>query len=168
MLITNVQLREVFVSAPLKHYFEKKLAPLTSEEIDARIEETLKFLNMATYITGNIPVSKEIDELWHYWILETQEYRTLCAKLHGGKFLHHTSNDYQEYADPDVASQELDLEQEVAILSSYVLNYGPFELERIKYWPLTERLMRQRGWDLHALNAWLATASALAEEAVAA
>jgi hypothetical protein len=169
MIITHAQLREVFVSAQLKHYFDKKLAPLPSNEVDIRIEETLKFLNMATYITGNIPVSKEIDELWHYWILETQEYRKLCVKLHGGKFLHHTSNDYQEYADPDVADRGIDLEQEVAILSAYVLNYGSFALERVKYWPLAERLMRQRGWDIDALNAWLACASVLASaEAVAA
>jgi hypothetical protein len=61
------------------------------------------------------------------------------------------------------------LEQEVAILGAYVLNYGPFDLARTKYWPLAERLMRQRGWDIDTLNAWLASASALAPaEAVAA
>jgi hypothetical protein len=162
-MITNAQLRELFVSAHLKHYFLKKLAPLPSDEVDVRVEETLKFLNMATYITGNIPVSKEIDDLWHYWILETQEYRKLCMRLHGGKFLHHTSNDYLAFADPDVSAQVLDLEQEVAILSSYVLNYGPFEPKRVKYWPIAERLLHQRGWHIEALNAWLSSSAALAE-----
>jgi hypothetical protein len=59
MIITHAQLREVFVSAQLKHYFDKKLAPLPGDEVDIRIEETLKFLNMATYITGNIPVERD-------------------------------------------------------------------------------------------------------------
>lgn len=168
MSITNAQLRAAFLSAPLKHYFEKKLAPLPREEIDVRIEETLKFLNMATYITGNIPVSKEIDELWHYWILETQEYHKLCSKLCGGKFMHHTSNDYQEYADPEVGNRGLNLNQEIAILSSYVINYGAFEPNRIKYWPVAERLMRQLAWDVNTLNTWLASGCVQDDEALAA
>jgi hypothetical protein len=139
----------------MKHYFDKKLAPLPSEEIDVRIEETLKFLNMAAYIDGSIPVSPEIDEVWHYWILETHEYAQLCAKLQGGRFLHHRSNDYAEYLDKDVKAHDIDLQRDVGILSSYVLNYGPFEARRVKYWLLAAHLVSELGWDVERLNAWL-------------
>ena len=159
MIITNSQLREAFVSAQLKYYFDKKLAPMPSHEVDVLIEETLKFLNMATYLTGNIPVSKAIDEVWHYWILETQEYHTLCEKTGEGKFIHHVSNDYQEFADEDIANHSMDLTQEVAILSSYVLNFGPFELDRLQFWPLAEQLMQYCERDITKLNAWLSSAS---------
>jgi hypothetical protein len=167
-MITNAQLRETFVSAALKHYFDKKLAPLAGDEVDARVEETLKFLNMAAYITGNIPVSQEIDEVWHYWILQTEQYRDLCAKLNGGRFVHHTSNDYEEYVAPEAARQGIDLERETAILCSYVLNYGELQAERVKYWPFAQNLMRSRDWDIGSLNAWLKSAPIFTTERAAA
>ena len=154
-MITNQQLRDAFLSPQMKHYFDRKLAPLSSCEVDIRIEEVLKYLNMAHHCRGDIPVSKEIDDVWHYWILETQEYETLCGKLHGGTFLHHMSNDYAMYFDKDAKNQKIDLRRGISILSSYVMNYGPFEADRIRYWPLVERLMEQLHWNLDELNAWL-------------
>jgi len=118
----------------MKYYFDKKLAPLSSAEVDVRIEEALKYLNMAVYCNGDIPFSKEIDDVWHYWILETAEYQKLCAKLHGRTFLHHSSNDYAEYFDADAKNRKIDLEFGISILSSYVRNYGSFEPDRVKYW----------------------------------
>src|SRR5215203_6069345 len=51
-MITGQQLRDKFLSPAMKHYFDMKLAPLSSEEVDVRIEEALKFLNMAAHIRG--------------------------------------------------------------------------------------------------------------------
>lgn len=86
----------------MRHYFEAKLSPLSPREVRVRVEEALKFLNMAAYCHSSIPVSKDIDEIWHLWILETQEYRKLCRILQGGGFLHHRSNAYAEYFDKDI------------------------------------------------------------------
>jgi hypothetical protein len=157
-MITNQQLRDAFLSAQMKFYFDHKLAPLPSDEVYTRVEEALKYLNMAIHCNGDIAVSKEIDEVWHYWILETAEYECLCYKLHGGAFLHHTSNDYAAYVDPDAKKRRINLAFGVSILTSYVLNYGPFEPDRVKYWPLAARLMDVLGWSIDELNAWLASA----------
>jgi hypothetical protein len=154
-MITNQQLRDAFLSPQMKHYFDRKLAPLARREVDIRIEEVLKYLNMAYHCSGDIPVSKEIDDVWHYWILETQEYEKLCDKLHGGTFLHHTSSDYATYLDQDAKNRKINLRLGIAILRSYVMNYGPFEADRIRYWPLAERLMERLHWNLAELNAWL-------------
>jgi hypothetical protein len=154
-MITNRQLRETFLSPRMKFYFDRKLAPLPSQDVDVRIEEMLKYLNMAIHCNGDIPVSKEIDDVWHYWILETAEYENLCQKLHGAAFLHHSSNDYAAYVDPDVKNRKIDLRFGVSILSSYVLNYGPFDPSRVQYWPLAARLMERVGWELSQLNNWL-------------
>jgi hypothetical protein len=153
-MITNQQLREAFLNPRMKYYFDRKLASLPAAEIDARIEELLKYLNMAIFFEGYIPVSKEIDEAWHYWILETAEYESLCRKLQGRVFLHHSSADYVSYVDPDAVSGKLpiDLPIGIAILGSYVLNYGPFQPDRVKYWPLAAQLMERLGWDLDELN----------------
>jgi hypothetical protein len=153
-MITNQQLQEASLNQRMKYYFNRKLASLPAAEIDARIEELLKYLNMAIFFEGYIPVSKEIDEVWHYWILETAEYESLCRKLQGRVFLHHSSADYVSYVDPAAVSGELpiDLPLGIAILSSYVLNYGPFQPDRIKHWPLARQLMERLGWELDELN----------------
>ncbi len=162
-MITNEQLHEAFLSPQMKYYFYKKLAPLSYKDIDVRVEELLKYLNMAVHCNGDLPVAKDLDEVWHYWILETAEYGRLCAKLHGGIFLHHSSNDYAEYTDPAAKTRKLDLQSGVPILSSYVLNYGPFEQGRVQYWPLAVRLMARLDWEIDDLNEWLASPFASAE-----
>ena len=156
-MITNWQLRQAFLTPPMRHYFEKKLASVSRAELRIRIEEALKFLNMATYCHGSIPVSQEIDEVWHYWILETQEYRKLCRSLQGGKFLHHRSNAYTEYFDKEITSCGRDLSNDVAMLSSYVFNYGRFRKDRVRYWVLASYLVEKCGWSVRQLNDWLSS-----------
>jgi hypothetical protein len=153
-MITNAQLQQAFVNPRMKYYFRRKLKHLTPAEIDARIEELLKYLNIAVFFEGFIPISKEVDDVWHYWILETVEYENLCKKLQGGVFLHHSSADYISYVNPAVVSDKMpvDLPLHLSILSSYVLNYGPFQSDRVKHWPLAAKLMESLGWDLDELN----------------
>jgi hypothetical protein len=159
MAISNRQLRDAFLRPQMQCYFERKLSPASCAEVAVRIEETLKFLNVATYFRCNIPVSKEIDEVWHYWILETTEYQELCSKLQGRRFIHHSSNDYLECQGQGTKTHENDLEQEVAMLATYVLNYGIFEKDRVKYWRFAAHLVENVGWTLDQLNDWLGSAN---------
>lgn len=156
MTITGQQLCDAYLSAPMLHYLRKKLPQLAEAELRARIEETLKFLAISAYCSGAIPVSRDIDEVWHYWILQTQEYEALCSSLFGGKFIHHTSNDYIEYFDEDVGMRD-NLSLDVKMLATYVANYGPFEESRVKYWLLAEHLIERCGWKIEELNDWLAS-----------
>lgn len=164
-MITNEQLRQAFLNPQMKHYFNKKLAPLSSHEINVRIEELLKYLNMSVHADGDIPFSTDIDEVWHYWVLETAEYERLCRKLHGGNFIHHTSNDYAEYFDPTAKQRKIELGRGLAILSSYVLNYGPMQEDRVQYWPLAGHVMARLGMDLDGLNEWLSSVHSVVAEA---
>src|SRR5258708_1342495 len=79
--ITTERLRAAFRPVPMAQYFGRKLPHLAPDELEARIEETLKFLMLASQCTGSIPVTGDIDEIWHYWILQTQQYDALCAAL---------------------------------------------------------------------------------------
>jgi len=164
-MISNEQLRAAFLTPAMEHYFERKLAELPRAEAAARIEELLKFLNMATHSHGGIPFSDEIDDVWHLWVLQTREYMKLCQKLQGGKFIHHSSNDYEEYLDKDVKERPVDLQRAVAMLRSYVVNYGPFEADRVKYWPVAAQVTQGLGWTVDRLNAWLCAATAAIEPA---
>src|SRR5271165_152510 len=154
-MIAREDLRRTFLSPRMEYYFHKKLAPLPPAEVDLRIEEVLKFLNLAVYSDGAIPVSKEIDDVWHYWVLETAEYEALCKRLPGGRFLHHTSNEYAEFDDPKAKEKEIDPAGQIAYLGAYVKNFGPFERDRVCHWPFAKRLMEMCNWTLSELNARL-------------
>lgn len=158
MNISNQQLCDAYLSAPMFHYFRKKLPQLTSVELLIRIEETIKFLAIANFCSGAIPVSREIDEIWHYWILQTQEYEALCLSLQGRKFIHHTSNDYVEYYDKEIGTHDNVL-LDIKMLATYVTNYGPFEANRVKYWVLASHLVQGYGWSVQQLNDWLTSSS---------
>jgi len=157
MVITNLELRTTFLSPEMRHYFRKKLPEVSPREVQMRIEECLKFLNMATHLNGNIPITQEIDDIWHYWILETEDYQRLCRKLTGRRFIHHRSNDYAESLKDGIKKNPL--EWEVAALAAYVANYGPFKPERVRYWRLADHLVSKRGWSVQQLNDWLLSMS---------
>jgi hypothetical protein len=160
MTISNEQLCDTYLSAPMLHYFQKKFSQLPDAELRVRIEETLKFLAIATYCHGSIPVSQDIDEIWHYWILQTQEYEALCLSLQGRKFIHHTSNDYVQYFDPNIGEHD-NLSLDIKMLATYVANYGPFEEGRVKYWLLASHLIEKCGWKIQQLNEWLAPSATM-------
>lgn len=158
MTMSGPELCDAYLTPAMQHYFRKKLAHLSEAELQARIEETLKFLMIARFCTGSIPVCRELDEIWHYWILQTQQYEQLCRSLPGGEFLHHSSNAYIECFDPEVGSRD-NLRSDVYMLATYVANFGPFEPGRFKYWLLALHLIEERGWTLDELNSWLASGS---------
>ncbi len=153
--ITGEDLRAAYLTAPMMHYFRKKLAEVADDDLLARIEEALKYLAISRYCRSAIPVTREIDDIWHYWILQTQEYEQLCRVLPGGEFIHHSSNDYLEYGDPEIGAR-WDMRADVEMLAIYVANFGPFVASRVRYWHLAAFLIDKRGWSLHELNQWLA------------
>lgn len=156
MLVTGEQLRKAYLSPQMLRYFERKLPELERAEVLARVEEALKFLTLAFYSEGNIAVVQEIDDIWHLWILETQEYWRLCERMHGGRYLHHSSNAFCAPADSD--SIRNSIEQDVAALADYVVNYGPFAPDRVRFWHLPRYLVDVCGMSVDELNAWLTKA----------
>jgi hypothetical protein len=157
-MISNQQLRASFVTPAMAYYFERKLAPLPKADVDARVEELLKYLNLAAHCHGGIPFTDEIDDVWHLWIMQTKQYMQLCMKLQGGKFIHHSSNDYEEYVDKELRTRPIDLQRAVALLRAYVVNYGPFEADRVRYWTVADRVMKALDWTVDRLNTWLGAA----------
>jgi hypothetical protein len=154
MTITGKDLRAAYLAPPMLHYFRKKLAEIAEDELLARIEEALKFLAISQYCKSAIPVTREIDEIWHYWILQTAQYEQLCLALPGSEFIHHSSNAYLEYEDPGIGAR-WDIRADVEMLAIYRANFGPFIASRVKYWHMAAFLIDKRGWSLEELNQWL-------------
>jgi hypothetical protein len=160
-LKTGEQLIAAFLDPPMHHYFTQKFSSLRKDELLIRIEEALKFLFISHECAGAIPVSKEIDDIWHAWILQTREYVALCERLPTQTFIHHSSNDYLRYFDPAVGELS-NFAEEVKMLALYVVNFGKFEGGRTRYWLLASYLIDRRGWSVAQLNDWLL--SPIAEE----
>lgn len=153
-MISTQQLLAACLNEPMFQYFKRKLSRLPDKELQIQIEEAVKFLFMAEECVGAIPVTREIDEIWHYWILQTQEYMSLCERLPAGHYIHHSSNDYEKYFDVAV-NERSNLPLDIKMLALYVTNFGPFKADRIKYWLLARHLVDQCGWSVEQLNEWL-------------
>lgn len=147
-------LSAVFLDEAMAHYFKCKFSSLPDDELEMRIEETLRFLFISHECSGAIPVSKDIDEVWHAWILQTQEYVQLCEQLPTRRYIHHSSNDYLSFFDPLVGERG-ELEQDVRMLALYVANFGPLDERRATHWLLARHLLLRQNWSIADLNQWL-------------
>jgi hypothetical protein len=151
--VSNEELRRRLLPEAMIAYFKKKLPKLAEGELLARIEETLKFLTLSPHCKQNIPVSQEIDEIWHLWILESQEYFELCSRIEPGNYIHHSSNDYGETQGRGNSDAD-QLRSDVEMLALYVRTFGAFRDDRIRYWSLPSHLTK-KGWKTSEINSWL-------------
>lgn len=164
-------------------YFRVKLPDLSPAEIRTQIAELLKFLILVREFPGNIIFGKEIDEVWHLWVMQTRQYEELCQALPGGEIRHHSSRDYPEQAldeagieafvaaaknaaplppppSRDKASEGKSFETEakrlLSFFASYYATFGPLRAEIMPLWPPLGRMTERLGWDEAKLNAFLA------------
>ena len=154
--ITGENLIEILLSKSMRQCLEIKFCELPSEVLFERTEEFLKFILLTTKIqNGTLPISTEIDEIWHAFILETIEYELLSR--HIGRFAHHTIlSDFRESRRPDL------LETDIMFVVAYIMNYGKFSSKTAECWPATSRLMNCLGFDLLNLNLFAESLSAQA------
>src|SRR5690349_3091932 len=135
MKMTDEELLGRYLSPAMEQYFTRKLPDISPSDLRCRIVEFLKGLALLQLSPGDILFSKEIDAIWHYWILETAEYAALCQKLTGGEFIHHTSKDYSgpttapNEEDPTHATRRL-----IVFFCIYVSQFGPIAEDRLVYW----------------------------------
>ena len=153
--ILREQLLTEYLTSKMQSYFFKMLPKELPHYIELKIVELLKYLVLAHYIDGPIPFSKEMDELWHLWILQTQQYQELCLSLPGKKFIHHSSNDYGNQ-DPDIASSEA-FSKQLSFLVSYRHNFGEFTSDIVQFWPYAKQIMMVEKLDINGFNQYLMT-----------
>ena len=151
-IIDDAELFDQYVSDDMYEHLRRKFPRVAPPVLRRRITEFLKFILIAGAVApaGELPVSIEIDKIWHEWILETREYESLCMNT-AGRFIHHsavgTGQPTAEQATPDSA-----LERRMFFAAAYVLNFGSFNEERLGYWPAAEHVLRRYGLTLEQLN----------------
>ncbi|WP_405977843.1 hypothetical protein [Streptomyces sp. NBC_00158] len=125
---------------------------------ERQVLECLRHLYLVSAHPGRLgglflPVEQDIDEIWHYLILQTREYRALCEdRLPGGFFVHHRSIGYEEYqAEP---GRERAVEEALRWIPLYCAEFGPVDEGILPHWTIVRFLHE-------GLNLSLAEISAL-------
>jgi hypothetical protein len=147
-MISDNSLLETYLSSAMENYLTVKIG-CNVETTRAQAAEFLKYFLIAAELSpGPIAVSEEIDNLWHFWILETSEYNKLIEKSPKRVFLHHSSNIYIEGLKkpqyPPLTDKEKS-KRDISALLTYVANFGEFREDNAKYWPPFTQLMKQLG-----------------------
>ena len=101
-----------FARVEEKLIMEGKLAPHVMEEAITEFRKYLVLIALGHNRVGMC--SKEVDEVWHTFILFTKDYTVFCLEVFGF-FLHH---------EPALLSQPLGSEPRQRFLEAYNLEFG--------------------------------------------
>ncbi|GAA1129027.1 hypothetical protein [Arthrobacter flavus] len=97
-----------------------------------------------------LPITPDVDVVWHELILQTASYARLCANLPGQRFLHHESITPQEYNER--VGDDQFVEEWVQWVPDYVQNFGPFTEESAACWNVVIFLREKMGMTLEQIN----------------
>jgi len=149
--VNNINSLRNLLSPILVKTIRIRLKDLSDTEFWLQIEECLKFLYLISiYGPSFIPLSKDLDEVWHELILQTREYAALCKRLPSGRFIHHASGSFGEYlANRDSANE---IRRMVQWIPHYLKHFGAFESDRARYWTLISHLQKTYNFTLEQIN----------------
>ncbi|WP_031466617.1 hypothetical protein [Sciscionella sediminilitoris] len=124
--------------------------------VQRQVLECLRYLYLVSKYREELgglflPVEQEIDEIWHYLILQTREYASFCARLPGGMFIHHRSISYENYQQQP--SREQLAEQALRWLPLYRAEFGPFDEGALPHWTMVRFLHEQLSMSLEEIAA---------------
>ncbi len=154
----DLELVNEFLSPRQVSLLRKVIKGVSDQELNLRMAEMVKFLILASMDEGSstfIPCTNEIDDLWHACILETREYREMCDRLPGKRFVEHKHLPFEEFVE-EMSTEEM-LRSDLEWAASYVANFGPFSAEALPLWIFPQLLMKRMDWSLPELNAYFST-----------
>ncbi|WP_399921849.1 hypothetical protein [Streptomyces kanamyceticus] len=122
-----------------------------------QVRECLRYLYLVSRYPDRLgglflPVEQDIDEIWHYLILQTREYRELCGqRLPGGHFIHHRSIAYDAYQ--AAPGRERAAEEALRWVPLYTATFGPFDEHALPHWTVVRFLHDELGLSLAEISA---------------
>ncbi len=138
-------------SAWMTQHLQHCFPALSQDELSIQTQEFLKFIYIQSMNDGGfIPVSDEIDQIWHEYILQTREYQILCMDLPGKAFIHHQTTTLAEYVNKydrkDVIKKMLDW------IPDYFRYFGEFTEKTAPYWTMVTFLSKELHLSLQQIN----------------
>ncbi|ANP53048.1 hypothetical protein J2Z21_000649 [Streptomyces griseochromogenes] len=134
------------------NHFADQSPDASGEFATRQVTECLRYLYLVSLYRDQLgglflPVEQEIDEIWHYLILQTREYRALCEeRLPGRFFIEHRSIGYEDYQQEP--GRERALEEALRWIPLYCREFGPFDAGALPHWTIVRFLHRQMGLSL--------------------
>lgn len=145
------QIAPGFSCRPIVNHLSKTFSALPEKAFLIRCEECLKFLYLRSVSgRGFIPLSGEVDEIWHAFILQTQAYADFCEALPGESFIHHNSISIEDYTEE--VSREVSVQRLLDWIPAYTKAFGPFSEEAARYWMIVQLLMGEFNYTLDEIN----------------
>ncbi|MFH8484700.1 hypothetical protein [Streptomyces longisporoflavus] len=144
------------------HFTAKTERPRT--HIEHQVRECLRYLYLVSRHPDRLgglflPVEQEIDEIWHFLILQTREYRELCEqRLPGAYFIHHRSIAYTDYQGGEgggraAEQRRVAAEEALRWIPLYTAAFGPFDEDALPYWTIVRFLHHELGRSLAEISA---------------
>lgn len=133
-------------------YFRDRTPDAPQDFVERQITECLRYLYLVSRYRDRLsglflPVEQDIDEIWHYLILQTREYRELCEeRLPGRFFINHRSIAYEDYQEEPGRAQAL--EEALRWIPLYCREFGPFDEGALPHWTMVRFLHEQMGISL--------------------
>lgn len=129
--------------------------------VEHQVRECLRYLYLVSRHPDRLgglflPVEQEIDEIWHFLILQTREYRELCEqRLPGGYFIHHRSIAYADYQDggPAHEGRQVAAEEALRWIPLYTAAFGPFDENALPHWTIVRFLHQEMDISLAEISA---------------
>ncbi|WP_251096418.1 hypothetical protein [Streptomyces sp. Caat 7-52] len=140
----------------VRHFTAKPDAP-SETTVRHRVRECLRYLYLVSRHPDRLgglflPVEQDLDEIWHYLILQTRQYRELCEhRLPGGHFIHHRSISYDAYQ--EAPGRETAAEEALRWIPLYTAAFGPFDEDALPHWTIVRFLHDEFGLALPELAA---------------
>jgi hypothetical protein len=140
----------------VRHFTAKPDAPSASV-VRHQVRECLRYLYLVSRHPDRLgglflPVEQDIDEIWHYLILQTREYRDLCEqRLPGGHFIHHRSISYDAYQ--EAPGRDAAAEEALRWVPLYTAAFGPFDADALPHWTIVRFLHDELGMSLGEIAA---------------
>jgi hypothetical protein len=140
-----------FITPRMRELFIEDFPDRSPADLEVQVEECLKFLYIASMSNGVfIPLTKEVDEIWHEMILQTKFYQELCTSLPGSRFIHHESIGLTGYA--DIVGSGESVKKFLEWLPKYAEHFGMFTERTAPYWVIVQFLQRELGMTLQEIN----------------
>jgi hypothetical protein len=122
-------------------YFNTKAV---DRQIKTKYLECLKYLFLVSKYYDKLegkfmPLTQDVDEIWHFIIIQTRQYMELCNRLPGNFFLHHQSLSFDSYIAKDISRQD-SIKEMLMWIPLYIDNFGCFNLKTGKYWKIVRYL----------------------------
>ncbi|MFH9405234.1 hypothetical protein ACH4JS_36555 [Streptomyces sp. NPDC017638] len=140
----------------VRHFLAKPGSPCEAV-VRHQVRECLRYLYLVSRHPDRLgglflPVEQDIDEIWHYLILQTREYRQLCEqRLPGGRFIHHRSISYGDYQ--QAPGRAAAAEEALRWIPLYTAAFGPFDEDAVPHWTIVRFLRDELGLSLAQMTA---------------